>query len=484
MTFAGRRIAAAVLVCGIASAAGAQTAVRCDLTPATALGNAVASANPGAILAITGICQQHVAIASVLQWGLTLTNHSGNPQSPLDTGDGLAGQLQIVGPLQIAINGITLEGPASDQGDVSVVSVRGAWVAISNAQLINGWRNGLVIDAKGSAVITHTTIAGHGAADIAGEADGIRVMRGSALALGDAASDGSITAADAVTVADNTGNGIAALGASTVTIAGGTIQGNGASQLFIAGASEANLLGTQVIQTGASVLPGNFAIQAMQSSKVLLMQGSSIQAGTAAGGVFGSSASSLTMIGSSVTNSIAFVPAIEASGSSSLLLAGANTVANGAANGIAIEIDHSSSLMQTAVWPLSAEFAGVPVVAVPAAETISGAGLVQEQSSIDLGVGLIGGGNGLVWNGAITVEQNSSFRMSGAASISGSVTLGQGSNGFFNVTRGGTNTVAGGVSCPWATVPSSHVTGPASVSPALTLASSFQSAARTQCLPF
>jgi hypothetical protein len=484
VTIVGGKVAAAVVAWAIASAAAAQTPVPCDLAPTTALGNAVALANPGAILAITGICQQQVAIASVLQWGLTLTNHSGNPKASLDTDDGIAGQLQIVGPLQVAINGIKMVGPASDQGSVSVLYVRGGMVLISNVQIINGWRNGLVVDTRGSAVIKNTMIQGHGAANIAGEADGIRIMQGSALALGDEAGDGSINAADAVTIENNAGNGIAALGASTMTVAGATIQANGASQVFIAGASEANLVGTQVKQTAASTLPGNFAIQAMQSSKLLLMQGSSIQAGTSAGGVLTSSSSSLTTIGSTITNNSAASPTIEASGSSNVLLAGGNIVANGAANGIAVEIDHSSSLMQTAVSALAAEFAGVPVAAAAAADTITGAGVIQEQSSMDLGVGLVGGLNGLVWNGTFMVAQNSSFRLSGGTSISGSVTLGQASNGFFNVSKGGTNSVAGGVSCPWATVPSSHVTGAASVSPSPAIAPSFLSATKGQCLPF
>lgn len=483
MAIAGGRIAAALAVCAISCAAGAQTPVRCDLTPAAALGDAVASANPGAILAITGICQQQVAIASVLQWGLTLTNHSGNPQATLDTGDGIAGQLQVVGPLQVAIDGITLEGPASDQGSASVVLVSGASVTISNAQLMSGWRNGLVVDAKGSATVTNTTIEGNGAAMIAGEADGIRVMHGSALALGAEASDGSVSAAAAVTVANNAGNGIAVFGASSTTVVGGMIDGNGASQVFIAGAAEANLFGTQVTQTAAPALPGDFAIQAIQSSKLLLMQGSSVAAGVFGGGVLASSASSLTTIDSSVANSSVTAPTIEASGSSDAIFAGGNTVTNGAANGVAVEIDHSSSLMQIAISALSAELAGAPATVAAAADTITGGGVIQEQSSIDLGVGLVGGVNGLVWDGAISVEQNSSFRLSGGTAISGTLTLAQGSNGFFNVSKGGTNAVAGGVSCPWITVPSAHINA-ANLSPLPIIAPSFLGAAKDQCLPF
>jgi hypothetical protein len=483
VTIAGGKIAAGLVLCAIGSAARAQTAVRCDVAPTTALGNAIASANPGAILAITGICQQQVAIASVLQWGLAITNSSGNTQAPLDTGDGIAGQVQIIGPIMVSINGIAIAGPATDQGYLSVVSVLGGHLVITNAQIANGWRNGLVAGAKGTVVATHTTIEGHGAANIAGEADGIRIMQGSALMLGDENSDGTVNAADAVTVTNNAGNGVVALGNSTVTIAGGTIQGNGANQLFLAGAAEASLFGAQVTQTAPSALPANFAIQAMQSSKLLLMQGASVQGGGGSGGALVTSSSSLAMIDSSIANSSAF-PTLEASGSSNVLLSGGNTVTNGAPNGIAVEIDHSSSLMQTVIARLSAEFASAPLAPVAAADTIIGAGLIQEQSSMELGVGLVGGIAGLAWTGGITVVQNSAIRLSGGTSISGSVTLGQGSNGFFNVTKGGTNSVVGAVNCPWTAVPSSHLAGAANVSPSPLLAASLTSTTPNQCLPF
>jgi len=195
------------------------------------------------------------------------------------------------------------------------------------------------------------------------------------------------------------------------------------------------------------------------------------------------SSSSLTAMDARITSDSGSLAAIEASGSSNLLLAGANTVTNAAMNGTAVEIDHSSSLMQLAAAPLLPEFAGAPATQASAADVITGAGLIQEQSSIDLGIGLVGGAAGLVWNGSIVVSQNSSFRLSGGVSISGSVTLGQGSNGFFNLSRGGSNSVAGGVTCPWTSAASSHVTAGA-LSPAAPIAADLQSATRTQCLPF
>jgi hypothetical protein len=237
-----------------------------------------------------------------------------------------------------------------------------------------------------------------------------------------------------------------------------------------------------VTQTGASTLPNNFAMQAMQSSRIMLMQGASVAGGAAAGGVLAMSSSSLTTMGSSIASAASW-PAIEASGNSNVLLSGGNTVTNSAPGGTVVEIDHSSSLMQIAAAPLSPEFAGVPAIAPSTADGLTGMGLVQEQSSIDLGVGLVGGNAGLIWNGSIAVAQNSSFRLSGGVSISGGVTLGQGSNGFFNLAKGGGNSVIGGVSCPWVSVPSSHVTGGA-LSPPAPIAHDLQSATKTQCLPF
>ena len=243
--------------------------------------------------------------------------------------------------------------------------------------------------------MTDTTISGNGAAGVAGEADGIRVSHSSTLALGGLNSDGSIDDSKSVIVESNAGNGIAAFGISAVTIAGGLVQGNGGAQLMIGDGSEASLAGATVTQTTAPALPMDFAVQAMQSSRLLLMQGASIAGGAVAGGILAMSSSSLTTIGALVTNDSGSQAAIEASGSSNVLLAGANTVANTAANGTAVEIDHSSSLMQLAAAPMSPEFAGAPATLASAADVVTGAGVIQEQSSIDLGMGLVGGVAGL-----------------------------------------------------------------------------------------
>jgi len=111
------------------------------------------------------------------------------------------------------------------------------------------------------------------------------------------------------------------------------------------------------------------------------------------------------------------------------------------------------------------EFVAGPAAVDPAVDTINGGGTVETQSTMDLGAGTVGGVPGLSWTGAITVQQNSSFRMSGGASVTGGVSLIQGSNGFFNKAAGGTNSAT--VTC--AGTGTSHVAGAAAVSPAVTL---------------
>ncbi|HXQ51162.1 MAG TPA: right-handed parallel beta-helix repeat-containing protein [Stellaceae bacterium] len=483
----GRRaaVAAVIALVTLAGPGHAQTAVPCDMAPTTALGDAIAIANPGAILAITGLCQQQVVVASALDWGITITNHTGLVLAALADGDGIEGQIRIAGPIQVAISGITLQGPASDPGYDSVVSVSGgATVSIANARIADGWRVGLLATANASATLSNTEVSGNGRANIAGMSDGVRAMDGARIVLGSAAADGTVAAASAVTIDSNAGNGISALSNSSVFMAGGTVTGNGASQVALEGASAAILLGTQIAQTAPSIWPQNFAIQIMHASKLLLAGGASVAAGTFAGGVLAGSASSFAMTGASVTNSGAAAPSVQATGSSNMILAGGNTVTNGVATGPAMQIDHSASMVQSLGASLAGQFPGAPAAAVPVADTIAGFGYVEDQSSMELGVGLIAGANSLVWTGTMIVTQNSQFRMSGGAAISGTLKLTQASNGFFTVVNGGTNTVSSQISCPWSVVPTSHIAGPTFVSPPPVLATSLASAGKTQCLPF
>jgi hypothetical protein len=479
-----RKAVCAAFVLGmLCGSAHAQTAVRCDLAPTTALGAAVAAASPGAVLAITGMCRQQVTIRSVFDWDVTITNDQGNVSAPLVETDGIEGQIRIVGPLPVTIAGITLQGGASDLGYDSVVSVEGASATIANARIVDGWRNGVLI-ANGKLTLANVAVTGNGRAGIAGQNDGIRVTGSAMLTIGRHAADGSIDAANAVTIANNAGNGLAALLSSSITMVGGAVEGNGASQVFLDGASTASLFGTHVTQSAPSAMPGNFAIEALQTSRLMLAQAATVEAAAVAGGVLAASSSSLVMMGSSVANTTTLNPTVEVRGSSNMMLAGGNAIAN-ASNGAAIEIDRSSSLMQDLVGALAGEFAGVAMTVAPAPDQISGFGMIQHGSSVDLGAGLIGGGNSLVWTGTLSVAQNSVFRLTGGTLITGVLVLGQGSSAFFNLANGGANTVTGGVLCPWSLLPSARVSAVKNgLSPPPQLAATIAGAAPNQCLAF
>ena len=174
-------------------------------------------------------------------------------------------------------------------------------------------------------------------------------------------------------------------------------------------------------------------------------------------------------------------PTIQASGGSSVFLAGGNLICNGTISsdfctpgtGTAIQIDHVSALMDVAGQVADFNFPAL-------GDVLFGSGSVQLQSTADLGTGNPGGSPSIMWttgSGGITVLQNSSFRLQGGVQISGTVNLEQGSNAFFNKSRGGTNNVTS-ILCPFVSIPSAHVGGPNSLAtPTLHLSGNMASTA-------
>jgi hypothetical protein len=453
----GTRLAAMLVPALLACLpAQAQTPVRCDQQPTTALGSAIALANPGAILAITGMCRQRITISSVLDAGITITNETGLARASLIAGDGIEGQIVVSGPLQVTISGITLEGSPSDLGYQSVLSILGGNVTIENAQIVNGWRNGVVASANGVATMLNTAVSGNGMAKVAGQCDGIRASDGARLFLGQYNPDGSIDGGNAVTVENSAGNGISVLSGSSLEFVGGTVEGNGGSQIFIGGASSGRIFGAAIAQQNASNVAEPYAVKLYQASQLYLAQSTSIAAGTHGGGVFVSSGSSLAMANSTLANDTAQYPTLWASGVSRIVLSGGNIIGN-AAGATAIMLDQASNLVQSEGTDHAPMMAGAPLASDPAGDTITGKGTVQMQSGLELGTGAAMPSS---WTGSIAVTQNSAFRMDGGMSISGAVTLQQGSNGFFDDDRGGVNVVTGGVSCATA---GSHISAPQEV---------------------
>jgi hypothetical protein len=440
--------------------AHAQTSVRCDEEPTTALGTAVALANPGAILAITGFCQEQVTISSVLQSGITITNDTGLTGASLSGTDGIEGQLVISGPIQVTIVGLTLEGSSSDLGYPSVVSVLGSNVAIANSNITSGWRNGLIVAGNGVATILNTSVTGNGAANIAGQCDGIRASDGGRVFLGEQNPDSSIDTANAVTLENNACNGVSILSGSGLTVAGGTIAGNGGIEVFVDGSSAASVFGATIEQQATPNVAEAAAVDVFQTSRLFLAQGTTVDAGAFGSGVMVGSASSLATVNTTISNDAAAYPTVWVSGVSHAILAGGNEIDAEAASATAIQLDHGSSLVQGQDSDLGPVFAGAPLANAPNGDTIIGNGLIEVQSDMELGTGAT---TPSTWTGNITTEQNSAFRMDGGITITGLVSLQQGSNGFFNNNAGGLNVVGNGVRCPWTTNAGSHVSAPQKV---------------------
>jgi hypothetical protein len=175
-------------------------------------------------------------------------------------------------------------------------------------------------------------------------------------------------------------------------------------------------------------------------------------------------------------------PAIDISASSTLILAGGNEICGGALSGTGgafsgstcgtpttspaqvLQADHSSSIFQQQ---------GQRFGYANHVDSVTGSAAVQVQSSMDLGQGLVSGNPSISWTipsgGTFNILQNSSFRLSGGVSITGSngVKLQQGSNAFFNVNNGGTN-AAVIVCANTANNPMAHVSNPTEVTPNVT----------------
>ena len=236
------------------------------------------------------------------------------------------------------------------------------------------------------------------------------------------------------------------------------------------------------------------AIVAVGSSTVRIEGGATVTAldsgSPAAQAIVLAQGSSLLTQGATIQALDSAAATITAGENSVVALAGGNTICSvksgacdSTTDGTALVIDHVSTLMQVP----AAEFGYTA-----AQDLIFGNATAQLQSTIDLGSGSVGGQPSIAWTvqnastGGIAVAQNSSFRLNGGVSISGTggVRLSQGSNGFFNISSGGTNSVSGGITCPFTAIAGAHVVGQTAVTPNVALATSFLGATTPKCLPF
>jgi hypothetical protein len=436
----------------------------------TSVSGSDVTVQPGDVIALDGICDDVVYPF----FGVTISNHtynvSSNTTPSLVAGDGIEGQV-IVSHAQTAVTliGITIEGQTG--GSVPALDVdMQSQVSVANSSVTESTGPGIIVDRSSSATLTNTTVSHSGQAGVAGQDDGIEVVRGSSLILGALQANGSVDSTQAVTVSSNSGNGIVATGNSSLSIAGGSVTGNSEAQIFVAGGSSARIDGALVTSTTPpNLMPA--ALVGIGGAAILLTGGADVSGSTFATAAIIESLSSLVLNGSTVSTALASGEAIRAAESSNLISYGGNTIENTGASGIAIEIEENSAFLEllpsgTNTEPLkyyatqlAAGFTGTPATPSLAADTITGAGSIQIESNMELGTGATTSN----WTGAITVAQNSSVRMDGGITVTGTVTITQASNGFFNTALGGQNIVSGGVSCPFAATAGARIAGPSKV---------------------
>ena len=196
------------------------------------------------------------------------------------------------------------------------------------------------------------------------------------------------------------------------------------------------------------------------------------------GGIFADSGSRTTARATGITQNTAAAPAIFAADGSQFVSLGGNTISNSVSGALALTLQNGSIYRQRN----ESMFFG-PLQA----DQVTGSAFVQVQSALEIGAGTISSAPSIVWSvpsgSCILIQQNSSIRLSGGVEIDGaapsacalnggavgtSILIQQESNGFFNLSQGGTNafTGGGGVSCAFAGMPNAHVTGKANITPA------------------
>jgi hypothetical protein len=432
--------------------------------------------------------------------GLTFRNHLGS--EGVIPADIINGMFEVSGA-HITIDGILMlctgcsptttntTGLSGFGEDGALALHDGATVVLKNSVVAGSQTSGIFLTRNSAISVVSSSIANNGQSGTGGGefASGIFAGAGSSVRLGNP--DGSGT----VGIGGNgksggvcPGFGVFLAEGSSLTSFAANMGGAGTStdvnsqnncgQIMLQGASSARIEGTTITQTTA-----NFAaLQAFGGSSIVTTKNAASAVTTISSGANGAillgGAASAMFNSSTISSTGTAVAAVEAAASSTIILASGNNISAATAGGIAFQVDHSSSLFQ---------IQGTNFGFTNSAETVTGSAFIQVQSSMDVGTGLVGGLPSMNWTvpsgSCILVQQNSSFRMSGGVAIAGAapaacalnggtisstIVFQQESNGFFNLSRGGTDNIGGGggVSCLFAGMPNAHVTGKANISPA------------------
>jgi hypothetical protein len=507
--------------CSAGTISNGVTTVASGLNASNALGSLLGTplgpgmVTPGPVandtILINSLCTQDVTIRTS---GLTLANPSG-ASATLNTGDGIAGQLELAGAAMTVIDGLSLGPTGTASGEVADLYVHdGSALALKESQVVNSPIIGIDVARSSSVALTDTTVTGNGASSSTASQTGMGILveNSSTLMLG------NTSGTKPAMIENNAGSGVVAQDASSVVVYAATISGNQLTQLTLLGTSSGFMTGltatpggpapttaiaaptggccAAIFASGASTLDLEQGVVVTGSStqSAISLEGSSLLANTA-----------LISSGAGASSPASSQPTITGSGNAVIALAGGNSICFGtlsiatppsctAGGGYAIEILHVATLVQ-----VDAAVLGFPAQA----DSITGGGTIQLQSTVDLGVEISGTATpSLTWNvgnGGIVVEQNSSFRLEGGVIITGVLDLNEGSNAFFNHTVNPlANTVSNGgasssIICPFIAVAASHVfiagaNPAASLTPLPSLATTFSTgspaAGSKQCLAF
>ena len=393
----GARAATYNVNCGTGTVSGATTA---SGTPSTILGMVLGTSSSlptvspapasGDIIEITSICTQDVMVTTS---GLTITND--NNSASLKTSDGIQGQLDIAAATGIVINGILLGSTSTfgfaNASDVAVLSLHdGASATVTNAEISHSPLLGVLAARSSKVLLTSTLVTANGGGSgdtLERDNGGIQARDNGAVVLGN--SDGS----GSVSITTHAFDAVSAYRNGSVVVYSATLTGNTAHQMVAVSASSLTVnLASSVITAPVGALT---AIQAIGTSTIQIDAGVSLTGATDQEAISILGGSALLLQGSNVA-APGLGPVIEASSGSVIALAGGNHICNGTLSGstctasgnLALVIDHVASLVQVD----AADFGFTAAV-----DTVTGGGVAQLQSTIDIGRGLIGGQPSISW---------------------------------------------------------------------------------------